>query len=79
MGCWLVSWTSAHVGIFGHSFGGATAAAAVERDPRFRAGINLDGSDLSGTKGESIADRFLWLASEMKLPAQAPRPRLIRS
>ena len=69
----------AHVGIFGHSFGGATAAAAVERDPRFRAGINLDGSDLSGTKGESIADRFLWLASEMKLPAQAPRPRLIRS
>ena len=31
-----------HVGIFGHSFGGATAAAAVQRDKRFRAGINLD-------------------------------------
>ena len=52
------------VGVFGHSFGGATAAAAVERDPRFRAGINLDGSDFSGTNGDKIGDRFWWLASE---------------
>jgi dienelactone hydrolase len=51
------------VGIFGHSFGGATAAAAVQRDKRFRAGINLDGSDLSSTRGEKIRNSFLWICS----------------
>ncbi len=54
----------AHSGIFGHSFGGATAAAAVQSDPRFTAGINLDGGDFSSTDGEAIRDRFLWLCSE---------------
>ena len=67
-----------HLGAFGHSFGGATAAASVERDKRFRAGINLDGSDLSGTHGDAIGDRFLWLASEppdfAKLPMTRPAP-----
>ncbi len=52
------------VGIFGHSFGGATAAAAVQSDSRFTAGINLDGGDLSNTRGEAIRDKFLWLCSE---------------
>ncbi|GGP88315.1 lipase [Streptomyces melanogenes] len=32
------------VGVFGHSRGGAAAAAAVGEDPRVRAGINLDGA-----------------------------------
>ena len=69
------------VGIFGHSFGGATAAAAVERDPRFRAGINLDGSDFSGPDGAKIGDRFLWLCSEppdfSKLPPSKLRQALV--
>lgn len=30
--------------IFGHSYGGATAAAALLNDKRFRAGVNLDGT-----------------------------------
>lgn len=34
----------ARTGIFGHSLGGSTAAAAMAADPRIRAGINLDGS-----------------------------------
>ena len=61
------------VGIFGHSFGGATAAAAVQTDRRFKAGINLDGSDLGKTRGESIRDRFVWLCSE---PPDFARPPL---
>lgn len=32
-----------HVGIVGFSFGGAVAAAACARDPRFAAAVNLDG------------------------------------
>lgn len=32
------------VGMFGHSLGGATAAAAIRADRRLRAGVNLDGS-----------------------------------
>ena len=66
------------VGIFGHSFGGATASAAVQNDRRFKAGINLDGSDFGTTRGESIRDRFVWLCSEppdfSKLPSPAFRP-----
>lgn len=31
------------VGVFGHSFGGATSAHTLTVDPRFKAGINLDG------------------------------------
>jgi predicted dienelactone hydrolase len=32
-----------HVGMFGHSYGGATTAAAMHADPRIKAGVNLDG------------------------------------
>jgi predicted dienelactone hydrolase len=37
----------AHVGMFGHSYGGATAAEVCALDPRFSAGINLDGTFFS--------------------------------
>jgi dienelactone hydrolase len=51
-----------HVGIFGHSFGGATAVQAVENDPRFLAGLNIDGSLFRDDIPE--LDRpFLWLES----------------
>ena len=32
-----------HVGIFGHSFGGGTSAAACAQEPRIKAGLSLDG------------------------------------
>ncbi|MFI1766564.1 alpha/beta hydrolase family protein [Streptomyces sp. NPDC020800] len=32
------------VGMFGHSLGGTAAATAMDRDPRIRAGIDLDGN-----------------------------------
>jgi predicted dienelactone hydrolase len=54
----------ARIAIFGHSLGGATAAAAVHDDQRFRAGVNMDGT-LFGTAGPAGSDRpFLLLSSD---------------
>ncbi|KAK5993797.1 putative 1-alkyl-2-acetylglycerophosphocholine esterase [Cladobotryum mycophilum] len=36
--------STTNVGIWGHSFGGATAVTALLKDERFKAGINLDGT-----------------------------------
>ena len=33
----------ARIGVFGHSFGGATSIMALDRDPRLRAAVVLDG------------------------------------
>jgi len=50
-----------HVGIFGHSLGGATAAQVVATDDRFLGGLNIDGR-LFGPVAD--LDRpFLWLQS----------------
>ena len=53
------------VGIFGHSFGGATAARTVQIDERFRAGINMDGTDFSVTQGEGIGRPFMWMSATL--------------
>lgn len=52
------------IAIFGHSLGGATAAAVVHDDRRFRAGVNMDGT-LFGAAGPAGSDRpFLLLGSD---------------
>jgi dienelactone hydrolase len=38
----------AHTGLFGHSFGGATAFAVCQQDARCQAGANLDGDPFPG-------------------------------
>ncbi|GAA2248080.1 hypothetical protein GCM10010232_39230 [Streptomyces amakusaensis] len=43
------------VGLLGHSMGGAAAAEAMRQDPRFAAGMDLDG----GLFGTAVADRGL--------------------
>jgi len=53
------------VGVFGHSFGGATSARCVQIDERFRAGINMDGTDFRVTAGTSIGRPVMWLAAEL--------------
>ena len=52
-----------HVGIAGHSLGGATAVHVMESDARFKVGVNLDGK-LFGKEPEARLDRpFLWIQS----------------
>ena len=51
-------------GIIGHSFGGATAAAACATDPRFRVGIDLDGYPYGTAAQSGLAQPFLFLWSE---------------
>jgi predicted dienelactone hydrolase len=53
-----------HVGIVGHSIGGATAVQVMASDPRFRVGVNLDGK-LFGTEPNARLKRpFLWIQSD---------------
>lgn len=52
------------VGMYGHSFGGATTAEVLSVDKRFKAGINMDGTVFSMTNGSQISQPFLWMASD---------------
>ncbi|MGH2790435.1 MAG: alpha/beta hydrolase family protein, partial [Actinomycetota bacterium] len=52
----------ARVGVFGHSFGGATAVQVIENDQRFLAGLNIDGS-LFRDEIPELDRPFLWLQS----------------
>lgn len=40
------------VGMFGHSFGGSTAAEACRTDARVKAGLNMDGTFFGDLEGE---------------------------
>ncbi len=52
-----------HVGIAGHSLGGATAVQVMAGDRRFKVGVNLDGK-LFGKEPAARLDRpFLWIQS----------------
>ena len=52
-----------HVGIVGHSIGGATAVRAMAGDRRFKVGVDLDGK-LFGAEPSARLDRpFLWIQS----------------
>lgn len=69
-----------HVGIAGHSLGGATAVQVMPSDPRFKVGVNLDGK-LFGKEPEARLDRpFLWIQSgDAKTPEYTEgRDRLLR-
>jgi pimeloyl-ACP methyl ester carboxylesterase len=48
----------------GHSFGGAAAAELCRTDPRFRAGINMDGWMFSGVNEHGIPRPFLFMIED---------------
>jgi dienelactone hydrolase len=52
-----------HVGIVGHSVGGATAAQLVDHDPRFLVGVNIDGRLFGAEPNVHLNRPFLWLQS----------------
>ena len=55
----------ARLGVFGHSFGGATAAAVCQRDVRCKAGIDIDGY-LTGTVVQTgLITPFMVLQSDL--------------
>jgi predicted dienelactone hydrolase len=58
------------VGIFGHSFGGGTAAAVMREDRRFVAGVNLDGFVIGPVATEGLRKPFLVLGSSYHEPGQ---------
>ena len=52
------------VGMYGSSFGGATAAKVLSVDSRFKAGINLDGPLYGDVANASLSQPFMFLNSE---------------
>ena len=54
----------ARVGVFGHSFGGATAAQFCSQDSRCKAGIDVDGSLHGSVIQTGIHKPFMFLVSE---------------
>ncbi len=52
------------VGVFGHSFGGATAAQFCHDDPRCKAGIDVDGQPFGSVVQEGLRQPFMFLLSD---------------
>ncbi len=64
-----------HVGIVGHSLGGATAVQAMAGDPRFKVGVDLDGK-LFGSEPDARLNRpFLWIQSGVTQTPEYTRGR----
>ena len=54
----------AHIGVFGHSFGGATAASVCEIDSRCKAGADLDGTLFSYQASKTLQAPFMFMAED---------------
>lgn len=54
----------AHIGFFGHSFGGATAASVCKIDPRCRAGVDLDGTLFSYQANGTFQVPFMFMEED---------------
>jgi dienelactone hydrolase len=52
------------VGVFGHSFGGATAAQFCHDDPRCKAGIDIDGQPFGSVVQTGLDQPFMFLLSD---------------
>ena len=64
------------VGMFGHSFGGQVAAAAMSLDARIKAGINMDGTTLyQPVLDNGISGLFMFIYSSVEPPTEFPPGR----
>jgi predicted dienelactone hydrolase len=54
----------AHIGLLGHSFGGATAVSVCKIDPRCVAGADLDGSLFSSQADGTLQKPFMFMAED---------------
>lgn len=67
---WRYSWLidSRHIGMAGHSIGGAAASATMAADPRVDAGVNMDGTFFTAIPQGGLGGRpFLMLAGDPAL------------
>jgi len=62
-----------HVGMFGHSLGGAAAASTMLVDPRIRAGADLDGLLFGRVRTRGLSRPFMLMSAE---PGFATEPNL---
>jgi predicted dienelactone hydrolase len=53
-----------HVGIIGHSIGGATAVQVIATDPRFKVAVNLDGKLFGAQSADHLNRPLLWIQSD---------------
>ncbi|HZR40773.1 MAG TPA: hypothetical protein VFB12_11685 [Ktedonobacteraceae bacterium] len=65
------------VGIFGHSFGGATAAQFCHDDTRCKAGIDLDGAPYGNVIQQGLHHPFMFLLSDHGNPSDAESRTII--
>lgn len=52
------------LGVFGHSFGGATALQVCHDDPRCKAGIDIDGNPFGSVVRDGLQQPFMFLLSD---------------
>ena len=64
------------IGMAGHSAGGAAAAAAMEADPRIKAGVNLDGTFLPAVPAGALGDRAFMLFGKQSDHVEGNAPYL---
>jgi predicted dienelactone hydrolase len=66
-----------HLGMFGHSFGGATALQFCHDDPRCKAGIDIDGAPFGSVIQEGVKQPFMFILSDHSREMSDPASRLI--
>jgi dienelactone hydrolase len=59
------------IGVFGHSFGGAVAAELCCLDPKFRAGVNMDGWMFGKSGDEGVRRPFFFMIDATPRPGSA--------
>jgi predicted dienelactone hydrolase len=67
------------LGMFGHSFGGATALQFCHDDPRCEAGIDIDGVPYGNVVQEGLEQPFLFLLSDHSRELVDPASRQIHA
>jgi len=67
------------LGMFGHSFGGATALQFCHDDSRCKAGIDLDGAPYGSVVQEGLKQPFMFIFSDHSREVSDPASRQIRA
>jgi predicted dienelactone hydrolase len=65
------------LGMFGHSFGGATSLQFCHDDPRCKAGIDIDGAPYGSVVQDGLKQPFLFILSDHRRELSDPASRQI--